>query len=378
MNRRVFLECGIAAFSSKAKAATTPDRGVKNVTVYRRRGRYGGWPANHGIWSWDNEILVGFEAGYFLPSHAIDREKPYAVDHAIDREKPEEHLLARSLDGGETWSIEKPESLKAPPGTKMCGTPVESGGKVPEPCPGGIEFTRPGFALTARMEDVNIGPSRFYYSYDRGKHWNGPFSLPDFGQKGIMARTDYLVNGTHDCMLFLAASKSDGREGRPLCVRTTDGGKTWDFVSFIGPEPPDYAIMPSTVRLPDGAIITAIRRREWIEIWRSDDGARSWQFLTKAAETGGNPPSMIHLRDGRLTLTYGYRLKPFGIRAKFSSDAGGTWGEAVILRQDGGTWDLGYPRTVQRSDGKLVTVYYFADSLDSERYIAATIWDPGR
>jgi hypothetical protein len=87
---------------------------------------------------------------------------------------------------------------------------------------------------------------------------------------------------------------------------------------------------------------------------------------------------MIHLRDGRLTLTYGYRLKPFGIRAKFSTDAGGTWGEEVILRQDGGTWDLGYPRTVQRSDGKLVTAYYFADSVDSERYIAATIWDPGR
>jgi len=149
------------------------------VTVYRRRGRYGGWPANHGIWSWDNEILVGFEAGYFLPSHAIDREKPYAVDHAIDREKPEEHLLARSLDGGETWSIEKPESLKAPPGTKMCGTPVESGGKVPEPCPGGIEFTRPGFALTARMEDVNIGPSLLLFLRSR-EALERPFLITGF------------------------------------------------------------------------------------------------------------------------------------------------------------------------------------------------------
>jgi len=46
------------------------------------------------------------------------------------------------------------------------------------------------------------------------------------------------------------------------------------------------------------------------------------------------------------------------------------------LRKDGGTWDLGYTRTVQRPDGKLVTVYYFNDSKDSERYIAATIWDP--
>ena len=43
----------------------------------------------------------------------------------------------------------------------------------------------------------------------------------------------------------------------------------------------------------------------------------------------------------------------------------------------GRLWDLGYPRTVQRPDGKIVTVYYFNDHKDTERYIAATIWDPG-
>jgi hypothetical protein len=46
-----------------------------------------------------------------------------------------------------------------------------------------------------------------------------------------------------------------------------------------------------------------------------------------------------------------------------------------VLRDDGGNWDLGYPRTVQRSDGKLVTVYYFNDARRKERHIAATIWD---
>ena len=38
---------------------------------------------------------------------------------------------------------------------------------------------------------------------------------------------------------------------------------------------------------------------------------------------------------------------------------------------------LGYPRTVERPDGKILTVYYFNDHKDQERYIAATIWDPG-
>src|SRR5262249_11846719 len=116
-------------------------------------------------------------------------------------------------------------------------------------CPGEIDFTHPDFAMTARMTDVNAGPSRFSYSNDRGRTWNGPFRLPLFAQPGIAARTDYVVNGKHDCLLFLTAAKRNGREGRPLCVRTTDGGRTWQFVSWIGDEPKGYAIMPSTVRI---------------------------------------------------------------------------------------------------------------------------------
>lgn len=82
------------------------------------------------------------------------------------------------------------------------------------------------------------------------------------------------------------------------------------------------------------------------------------------------------LKDGRLVLTYGYRRPPYGIRAVVSSDEGQTWGDEIVLRDDGGNWDLGYPRTVQRADGRLVTVYYFNDHKDSERYIGVTIWKP--
>ena len=38
--------------------------------------------------------------------------------------------------------------------------------------------------------------------------------------------------------------------------------------------------------------------------------------------------------------------------------------------------DLGYVRSVQRPDGKIVTVYYFWDrKTGPERYLAATIWE---
>jgi hypothetical protein len=77
-------------------------------------------------------------------------------------------------------------------------------------------------------------------------------------------------------------------------------------------------------------------------------------------------------------LAFGYRAKPFGIRARLSADRGRTWEPEITLRGDGGGRDVGYPRTVQRRDGKLVTVYYFHDEPKGNRYIAATIWDPGR
>jgi hypothetical protein len=360
-----------------AAAVSCCGHAVEHVDVYRVPGRFGGWPANHGIWSWGNEILVGFSAGYFKDNGP--------QRHAIDHDKPEEHLLARSLDGGHTWTIENPAPRGAlvPTGKALHGVaPPDLKQPVAIDCPGGINFQHPDFALTVRMTDADVGPSRFYWSVDRGHCWQGPFKLPQFDTPGIAARTDYVVNGPRDCLLFLTAAKRNRQEGRPLCVRTRDGGKTWKFVAWIGPQPRGFAIMPSTVRLPAGGLLTTLRVHEagkrWIDAWLSPDEGQSWQYLSRpVSDTGeGNPPSLLKLSDGRLFLAYGYRAAPYGIYAVLSNDQGRTWSPPIVLRDGGGGRDLGYPRSVQRPDGKVVVVYYFHDQPMSDRYIAATIWDP--
>jgi predicted neuraminidase len=339
---------------------------VRHVGVYREPGRFGGWPANHGSWSWGNEILVGFSAAWY------QRQNPEV--HQYDRSRPEEPRLARSLDGGETWTIESPASL----------LPPEQGGNALTELKEPIDFTAPGFAMTLRFKDVNVGASRLYHSADRGRSWQGPFAFPMFGQKGVAARTDYVVLDRRSAIVFLTAAKSNGREGRPFAAGTSDGGLTWRMLSWIGPEPAGFAIMPSSLRLGDSEFLVAVRckdgERDWIDVYHSADAGASWQWRSRTAETrsgkSGNPPSMVRLPDGRVALSYGRRAPPFGIAARISTDGGKSWGEEIVLRDDGAAWDLGYPRTVLRPDGTLVTAYYFAAAADKERTIEATLWRP--
>lgn len=353
---------------------------VKHVKVYYEAGRFGGWPANHGMWNWGDEILVGYSRGYYKDLGA--------TRHHIDRDKPEEYWLARSLDGGMTWTQEHPaeKGFLIPRGKSLHGT--ETPGQALPPIRDlkkPMNFTHPDFVLAFRMQNIHAGTSRFEYSYDRGKTWKGPYRLPNFGTKGTAARTDYIVNSKRDALIFITVGKKNGREGRPLCARTIDGGVTWKRISWIGPEPDGFAIMPSTIRLSDTELLTTLRRREgtfrWISAWRSLDNGRTWIQENNPIEYlgEGNPPMLNKLRDGRLCLTYGFRAYPYSVRARLSMDNGKTWGPEILLREDGTDRDIGYVRSIQRHDGKMVTTYYISDERTGpERYIGATIWDPNK
>lgn len=355
------------ADSAKKKAGeptiALPADQKQNVIIYKEPGRYGGWPANHGLWQWGDELVAGFTSTWY---------KQTTTDHRIDRTKPSYEIQARSVDGGKTWKTE--ENLPFADPTKE---------SKPAPLTTPFDFTAPDSALMFRFGSLHAGPSWFYTSLDRCKTWQGPYSFAVEGVDRICTRTDLIVLGKHDCLMFgSCGKKNDGKEGRVFCARTTDGGVSWKLVSLIGPEPVEggYAIMPSSLKLKDGTLLTMIRRSDpkvsgFIEAWRSADMGKTWTMTGKAVtRIGGNPPALVQLQDGRVAFSYGYRHKPSGMRACISADGGVTWGPEIVLREDGFDGDLGYPRSLVRPDGRVLTVYYYNGPKEDDRAIEGTFW----
>jgi len=348
------------------------------VAVAQREGRFLAWPANNGMWSWDHgrEILVGFSEG------------DYVVQDGHNVGRNTESNLARSLDGGRSWTVEVPDNY------------VRFDGPKPKPSPGGFNFSDPRFAMRVaatgyRASDDTRG--HFFVSTDKGKNWAGPYRFnglnesPELRRLEITARTEYVVRDGSTCLVMMSARNPQLEFGRRLdkafVAATTDGGRTFQFRSWIVPWTDDYrAVMPSVVEPCDGHFVAALRRRNprddaqwcWIDAYHSDDDGRSWQFLSRVAETGlhnGNPPALTLLRDGRLACCYANRSTE-QILMRLSRDGGRNWGDELLLRENPLEYDIGYPQLVQNADGELVAMYYLADDANPVSYIEAAIWRP--
>lgn len=356
--------------------------------VYRRRGEFAGWPANYGLWSWGDEIVSMFARGRL--------GSPDGGLHLEDSSHPFTPAQARSTDGGRTWKTEAFNAFV--PGAETLSAdehveePIKAGSRI-EPArdlrhlQAPIDFLDPELTVLAARTGIEGHPaSWFYVSRDRACSWEGPFAFEGLAlDGGISARTDIVPLGRHDALFLLTTTKDDGEEGRVFCARTRNGGRTFEFQSYVWDGQRGYGIMPVSTRLSDRTILTLVRRsderrRGWIDAYRSGDEGRTWSFAGRpVADTGhmGNPAALTKLRGARLNgdrlvLTYGYRDPPFGLRAVVSDDSGASWTAPLIIRADGGGPDLGYPRTVARPDGGILAVYYWNSPEGEERFIAAS------
>jgi hypothetical protein len=185
-------------------------------------------------------------------------------------------------------------------------------------------------------------------------------------------------------LLFLSGVTKQGQQSRPMVYRSMDDGTDFHFMSFVVPRDTRYEglnlMYPRGLMLPNGRLLCALRLDRdwagdmWTELHASDDGGRTWSFLSRATEFGA-PSAPLRLRDGRLVMVYGQRLAPSGVRAVVSEDEGRTWSGEIIVRDDGGSWDVGYPRAWEYSPGRVGVVYYY-NTKDDPVQVKATGKEP--
>lgn len=122
---------------------------------------------------------------------------------------------------------------------------------------------------------------------------------------------------------------------------------------------------PHAVLLDDGTILVHFRAEDTrgsvftVYQSRSNDNGKTWTTPERLLpRKGGSPPHLLKHSSGMLICTYGYRERPYGIKAMFSGDQGRTWECGYDLYAGGVSGDLGYPSSVELDDGSILTVFY--------------------
>lgn len=360
---------------------------MKSTLIYYNSQHFAGWPSNAGMWNWGNEVLAAFHVGTYLPKKA---------GHRIDERKEIRTVLARSMDGGQTWRLELDNPLEEISRRKPIPLPEE-----------GILFSHPDFALKVGTAAVTILNSTFVVTYDRGRTWQGPYLLPT-ASRLTTARTDYVIEGRSSCTMILS-KRTTGipckvLPDRSYAVHTDDGGKTWQMLGYLADKSARSALT-NTVRMSDGSMITSISRRydltpeneskvlqghknqaphgnHWIEIRRSTDGGKHWRTLSvldipySAKSKSSNPSCLGRLPDGRLVIVYAFRGKNPRLVARMSQDGGKTWGEEIVLDGNMNHEDVGYPRLAMLPFGTVLVVYHTASSDKPQQHIKSIVWQP--
>jgi hypothetical protein len=387
----------MASVRSRARRA----KNVDNAIVYRRENEFASHPYVRGFW----ETAAGHLICNFSVATVDYHGDPNQLAHTglVAGAGGRRAMTVRSEDRGRTWTIAN-QDAKRPNNDVMVPRVGIDGRPAPLTDIGAVDFLNKdvlvsNFNHQYMTQDPLIwdfyndlrntipAPERrvfFRISQDAGKSWSRSAMLPDDGFYSMAATESATVRPDGRCLLFLSGVTKQGQQSRPMVYRSMDDGTNFHFMSFVVPRDTRFEglniMYPRGLMLPNGRLLCTLRLDRdwagdmWTELHASDDGGRTWDFLSRATEFGA-PSAPLRLRDGRLVMVYGQRLAPSGVRAVVSEDEGRTWSGEIIVRDDGGSWDVGYPRAWEYSPGRVGVVYYY-NTKDDPVQVKATGKEP--
>jgi hypothetical protein len=237
-----------------------------------------------------------------------------------------------------------------------------------------------GFWRTANYDekgsyDPELGKSETTWvtrSRDGGQTWSEPaeIDVSDIGLGSPYGRILTLPDGAMLMAIYGNAVRPAGEKPanerlHSYLYRSTDHGQTWKRLSEIG-DGKEQLTETSILRLADGKILAATRTRAGATLQtESTDDGRTWSALRPLTPVNIHPPDLCLTADGRVLLTLGNRVGPFGVIG-IVGDAHGQfdWEKRFALVTDAVGRDCGYPSSVVLPDGRALTMYYATGAKD--------------
>jgi len=357
---------------------------VRDIVIYEDSRFYASFPSV--ISTDDGEIIVAFRR---------------APDRKLFNESGTNHVDAnsylvtmKSSDGGESWTPE-PKLLYAHPfggSQDPCLLRCSDGSLI---CASyGWAFVREsGLERLKQLATIHQGVVVFLggyllFSSDNGNEWEGPIYPPPvqgelrysaFGEVLPAYNRGAMYEGENGKIYWVVAGCTDStnikKTSNHLLV-SEDKGRNWKYMSVVAEDTKASFNETSIYETPKGDLVAFMRTAGMDDqacIARSVDGGKTFGQWEKMGFQG-HPLQAIRLPDNRVFLVYGYRHKPYGIRARILNAECTDYAtaEEIIIRDDGGSGDIGYPWAVMIDDHKILVTYYFNKN-NGTRHIAGTV-----
>lgn len=254
-----------------------------------------------------------------------------------------------------------------------------------------VAFRRaPDRRIFKERDNRHVDPNSYLMmvlSTDGGMTWGEPIYPPH-----VDAEIKYSALGD-PLPAYNRGALCEGKDGRiywvvaasdTIPIRKTsnhllvsdDKGVTWNYSGLVATDDSASFNEASIYETPKGDLVAFLRTANMDDqacLARSTDGGKTFNWEKMSFQD--HPLNALRLPDDRVLLTYGYRHKPYGIRARIlnAECTDFTTAQEIILREDGGNHDIGYTWPVLLDDNRVLVVYYFNKD-NGTRYIAGTIW----
>jgi len=376
------VEFALANFFVHGPDSVPGLRLVRDVIIYEDARFHAAFPSV--VKRKDGELIVAFRRA---PDRKIFSEK--GTGH-VD---PNSHLVKVTSKDGLTWSNEPgliyahpfggsqdPCLLQLKDGTLLC-TSYAWAFVRPDGLP---NLKKPNFLIAGGV--VFLG-GFVMTSFDGAKTWQGPAYPPHInpevnftalGEPLPAYNRGGLYEGKSGNIFWVVAASDDStnRKTSNHLLISKDKGKSWAYSAPVAIDDTVSFNEASVYETPKGDLVAFLRTADFNDqacLARSTDGGKTFQPWQQMGFQG-HPLHALQLPDKRVLLTYGYRHKPYGIRARILNAECTDFATApeMVLRTDGGTTDLGYPWAVMLDKRRVLVTYYF-NVAGGPQHIAGTI-----